>query len=519
MIELIHGDNIQALQALPANSVESAIIDPPYGLSDHSPDDVRACLTAWLSGAEYQHGKPGFLQRAWDSFVPGPELWREVLRVLKPGAHMAVFAGARTADLMGIALRLAGFELRDQIDWVQGQGFPHTLDISQAIDDFLGVARTEPIGRSDGKGYSSLQEQQREHGNRPYAAGLPSEHADRTVYAPATEPARRFDGWRSGLKPAHEPILLARKPLIGTIAKNVLAYTTGGLNIRACQVPTSEDLGRQNANAATWGTYGNGPNSQAGMPLEEQGRFPSNVLLCHAADCTPDQCGESCPVRMLDAQSGYTKSTRGKPRRGKPGNGWRMTHHGSEYTDQGGASRFFPVFWPDLELDAPFYYTAKANRAERDDGLDDLPDGTMQRVNPGGLEHDPRWGPVTAKNTHETVKPVSLLRWISKLLTYPGGTILDCCMGSGSMAVAAVLEGFSFIGIEQDATYVEVARRRAEKAQERLQDLDRRLIVDLAPEHRRALLKPGRNTGLRKKSPGPDQADMFLENLSNAESE
>ena len=203
---LHRGDCIEALRAMPDSSVDSVVTDPPYGLSDHKPSDVVACLTAWLAGEEYRPKKNGFMGRAWDSWVPGPEVWREAFRVLKPGGHIVAFAGSRTHDLMSMALRLAGFECRDTVMWVYSQGFPKSMDVSKALDKAAGAER-EVVG-IDTKARSTSG-----------ASALPTMGGD-TVYqswditAPATAAARQWAGWGTALKPAFEPALLFRKPLV-----------------------------------------------------------------------------------------------------------------------------------------------------------------------------------------------------------------------------------------------------------------------------------------------------------------
>ena len=183
---LLHrASNLSALRELPSESVSSVITDPPYGLGDHAPAEVVQAITAWAQGdRERVPDGRGFMGKDWDRFVPPPAVWDECMRVLKPGGHMAVFAGSRTAGLMDLSIRLAGFEIRDTITWMYGNGFPKSLDISKAINKTAGV---------DG--------------------------------------AKQWDGWGTALKPAGEPIIMARKPFIGTVANNVLTYGTGGINI------------------------------------------------------------------------------------------------------------------------------------------------------------------------------------------------------------------------------------------------------------------------------------------------
>ena len=278
LVNIIHGDCLEELKKLDDNSVDAVITDPPYGLSNTKPAQVADVLRAWVMGdtVSVPAKRGGFMGADWDSFVPPPAVWEECMRVLKPGGHMAVFAGARTQDLMGLSIRLAGFEIRDTLGWVYGSGFPKSHDIGKAINKAAGTQR---------------------------------------------EASERWDGWGTALKPAIEPIILARKPLDGTVANNVLAHGVGGLNIDACRV--------------------DGASAPAG-------RFPANVLLDeHAA-------------KEMDKQSGVLKSGAKLPHHvmKNAGNVYGtygpMTGHNIP-ADSGGASRFFPVF----------KYQAKAPKKER----------------------------------------------------------------------------------------------------------------------------------------------------------
>ena len=413
---LIRGDCRDALAAFDDDSLDAVVTDPPYGLSKEP--KIEDVLTHWLAGDDYEHGGSGFMGKAWDSFVPGPSVWREVRRVLKPGGHALVFAGTRTADLMGIALRMAGFEVRDMLSWMYGQGFPKSQNVSKAADK-QGM---------DGSAW---------------------------------------DGWGTALKPAFEPILLVRKPLRvdgkkATIVSNVLAHGTGALNIDGSRISAGGDkLGGgaesktssdQKGNEGWTRPWMDDPEAQEAhaarvrdnvVKAEALGRFPANVLLGHHDDCeqvgthteivgggakmsktggatvefgggydrgdgfvgseisTPVwDCHEDCPVRLLDSQSGDLGVGRGGLPSGSTG-------------AIGGASRFF--------------YQAKASKAERKEGL---PEGSV--------------------NDHPTVKPVELMRYLVRLITPPGGTVLDPYVGSGTTGVAAVSDGFAFVGIDLD---------------------------------------------------------------------
>lgn len=293
-MKLICGDCLLELARLPANSVDAIITDPPYGLGDVK--DIGALLKSWMAGESGNEavGKGGFMGQEWDRAVPPPRIWKECIRVLKPGGHMLVFAGTRTQDLMGISIRIAGFELRDEIsyygvfNWINGSGFPKGLNISKAIDKINGAKR-EVVGTKVGwPGYSEAPSKGRGIYNASNDGSWQDSVRACQITAPATEEAKRWEGWQSGLKPAHEPILMFRKPLDGTIIQNVLKYGTGGINIDGCRISTSRDT-RRNAKGGENGLQGSSTfrirERRAAEQVVPKGRYPSNVILSHHPEC------------------------------------------------------------------------------------------------------------------------------------------------------------------------------------------------------------------------------------------
>ena len=438
-MKIIHGDCLEELKRLDDNSVDAVITDPPYGLSNTKPQQVADVLAAWVTGdtVSVPAKRGGFMGKDWDSFVPPPAVWEECMRVLKPGGHMAVFAGARTQDLMGLSIRLAGFEIRDTLGWVYGSGFPKSMDISKAIDKAAGAER-EVVGSST----NGIAGGTGEHAGEPGSYGFRKEF---NITAPATSEAKQWDGWGTALKPAIEPIILARKPLDGTVANNVLAHGVGGLNIDACRVETSDSLYRETSIAKVVGAseihegwdrpYRHSQelvdkaNEETRIKSEKAdrlGRFPANVLLDeHAA-------------AEMDRQSGVTVSRANTSSDGRGAEGSHIFASASfgrrdpsnSYNDSGGASRFFPVF----------KYQAKAPKKERPVIVRE--DGT--------------------KVQHPTVKPLALMEWLVTLITPEGGTILDPFAGTGTTLQAATNKGFNPIGIEADTDYIQLIHKRLE---------------------------------------------------------
>lgn len=410
VIDLRHGDSLEVLPTLPDASVDAVVCDPPYGLA--------------------------FMGKRWDYDVPSTALWREVLRVLKPGGHLLAFGGTRTYHRMVCAIEDAGFEIRDQIAWVYGSGFPKSLDVSKAIDKDEGIWR--------GRAGQAIAKDARRSMGQNYCRTPKGD--------PATDAARQWQGWGTALKPAIEPIVLARKPFPGTVAANVLERGTGALNIDGCRVAGEKPATTRGAGGLN-GRYG--PiNAQGRIEDDGLGRWPANLIHDGSAEVValfPDEAGAAAPVHRRNGDKFRTTYGAFKGDIDEAGS----TFHG----DTGSAARFF--------------YCAKASKEDRDDGLDGFvaqhrPNGNKwtdqdYRVARGERPPSAESGP--RRNHHPTVKPTDLMRYLCRLVTPPGGLVLDPFMGSGSTGRGAVLEGFRFIGIEREAEYLEIARARIQAAQ------------------------------------------------------
>jgi site-specific DNA-methyltransferase (adenine-specific) len=444
---LIHNDCIEAMKVMPENSVDAIVTDPPYGLS--------------------------FMGKKWDYNVPSAEVWREALRVLKPGGHALIACGTRTQHRMTVNIEDAGFEIRDVVVWMHGQGFPKSLDISKAIDKANGDAR-QVVGHRD---YTSPDIRGNAYNDTKVAG---RERLSVPITSAASAASAAWEGWGTALKPACEFWTLARKPLSeGTVAKNVLKWGTGGINVDGCRVNPGEAVPGGGKSKR-----GNGYNySEGEAPANAQphmhGRFPANLVLSHAPECeespyvypdgsTESQCSLWCPVRQLDEQSGTLKA--GVAVRSRSGG----KNFGSDavkppledmgYPGGGGASRF--------------YYCAKVSPSERNAGLEDAPDRVLA-ISGGaaaaaaaarGESYDNGDSSFNktkvVKNNHPTLKPLKLMRYLCRLVTPPGGLVLDPFTGSGSTGVAAIQEGFRFVGIEKDEDYAFIAKLRLKHADE-----------------------------------------------------
>jgi site-specific DNA-methyltransferase (adenine-specific) len=492
-------DVLEGLAQIEDNSIDAIVTDPPYLI--------------------------GFMSRIWDKggISYNVNVWKEALRVLKPGGWLLAFGGTRTYHRLACAIEDAGFEVRDCLMWLYGQGFPKSLDVSKAIDKAAGAER-EVVGRyihprSIEQGRAIDKSWGKESLDNTLEGYVTQGDDKRTLAerlqltAPATDAARQWKGFGTALKPAWEPIVLARKPLSEpTIAANVLRWGTGALNIDACRIRTKENLdGGAYAKTGTprddgWGMQ----RAQAGEYEQPAGRWPANLML--ECTCERTQEGEiqgtkphpvvshqekypgygsitrkqgevvnygdadgkepvhihtnpECPAAMLDAQSGERTSGYMKPGQQRKASLGAGGYHGNmpdeatgqgTYGDSGGASRYF--------------YCAKASRAEREAGLEDLPsvnsaENLGREEGSAGL-NSPRAGAGRTRkeirNPHPTVKPIALMRYLVRLVTPPEGLVLDLFCGSGSTLAAAVLEGFEYIGIDLDEGYCNIAAHRVQ---------------------------------------------------------
>jgi DNA modification methylase len=570
------GDCLEVMSGMPDNSVDSIVTDPPYGLS--------------------------FMGKRWDYDVPGVEVWAECLRVLKPGGHLLAFAGTRTQHRMCCRIEDAGFEIRDMIAWVYGQGFPKSLDVSKAIDAAAGAER-EVIGVHKRHGGGTA-----ESGSMAGPLGTAS---DLPLTAPATDSARQWDGWGTALKPALEPITLARKPLAGTVAANVLAHGCGALNVDGCRIGVDQIT-----------THGGGRASTENWRMTEKidaphaGRWPANLIhdgseevlagfpmtggetkprtlrrlkdttgwsggsqqtddagavICDAGgsaarffkECKQDCYCALCALPLNEkhstmsawksafassaAKSGWTSlqiteciarlnallshAERIAPAVKSAGSlcdscaisiaaalvatktgGFSREELRAILASIGSSSSFIPLrnlasfaeIWANIdtipttgslsllfgsvhhaiasctssarleagagdsgrELVTRFRYNAKADRDDRNDGCEAMPKRPLLwssgEQNPGSFQAEGT--DRTARNFHPTVKPTDLMRYLCRLVTPKGGTVLDVFCGSGSTGKAAVMEGFHFIGIDREADYIAIARARIERA-------------------------------------------------------
>lgn len=493
---LYHDDCLEQLKRFPSNHVDAIVTDPPYGLS--------------------------FMGKKWDYDVPSVEIWTECFRVLKPGGHLLAFAGTRTQHRMACRIEDAGFEIRDMIAWVYGSGFPKSLDVATAIDKLdanvvrrsrrlrftewmrstgLTNGRINELTSSDMGTHYLTQAQQpsvatREHFEilRPFisisvpnwvealvdertvesenfkqrdvigehtksapgqlmkaALGLgAAPNAPGSITTAHTEDAKQWEGWGTALKPALEPITVARKPFTGTVASNVLAHGTGALNIDGCRIDAETATG--------WGgggskLYDGGLSRNGGDARPTTGRWPANLIHDGSDEVLanfPDVgASKKTSGPLLDYSPNNKNSVYGN------GNGMGGGAHAGFDEVAGNAARFF--------------YCAKASHEDRNEGCKDLPQKAGGMVSNTSGQHitrrDETYQPRPRGNTHPTVKPTDLMRYLCRLVTPPGGVVLDPFVGSGSTGRGAVLEGFDFIGIERDKESIDISQKRIAAAQ------------------------------------------------------
>ena len=504
------GDCREVLRGLPDNSVDSVVTDPPYEL--------------------------GFMGKSWDSsgIAYDVTVWEECLRVLKPGGHVLAFGGSRTWHRLAVAVEDAGFELRDSIAWLYGSGFPKSLDVSKAIDKsdakverrardlrFTAWMRSTGITAKKineltdsnmGSHYLTDKEQPTVPTEdmftllRPYLPEVPegierlvfertvesknfaerevigqqknamqgwsmdggTKFVDRDITLPSTPEAQKWEGWGTALKPAFEPVVVGRKPLVGTVAENVLEWGVGGLNIDGSRIGSENRVntatGKRSQTVTAGGSFGGeggGYNFAPGNTESVvQGRWPANVIL------------DEVTAGLLDEQSGVSKSTPSEKKSvthaediyGKGLGNWS----GSSHNDSGGASRFF--------------YVAKASKRDRNEGLEELQEKSAPKENHAGRDLDNKANHLgglqggKSRNFHPTVKPTQLMRYLVKLVTPPGGTVLDPFTGSGSTGKAALLDGYDFVGAELTEEYLPIIEGRLRWAIEQEGETDERLF-------------------------------------------
>jgi len=434
-MKLLLGDCLDKLKELEDNSVDSIVTDPPYGLS--------------------------FMGKQWDYDVPSQEIWEECMRVLKPGGHLLSFAGSRTYHRMAVRIEDAGFEIRDQIMWIYGSGFPKSMNIGVKVDEKLGNKR-ELVERPKSE-------------QRPNADNNRDKNKDIGGFAMSDNKYKsvgnsEWEGWGTALKPSHEPIVMARKPLSEkTVVDNVLEWGTGGINIDESRIVTDDNLGGGATKGSVLSIDGfDRPWMHDGEKMKEfsdkmkekvehaqtLGRFPANIIFDEEAG------------KILDEQSGISKSTGGRSgnKEGVGQNGIYGQYKG-EVRDEnpglgdiGGASRFF--------------YCPKTSKTDRNEGLDDFEEKSRSDANKmmgksGNFKTGSGNDRTTEfKNNHPTVKPTDLMLYLIRMVTPKGGTTLDPFMGSGSSGKAAVRGGFDFVGVEREKEYFEIAEARIQYEQD-----------------------------------------------------
>ena len=471
---LLNGDCIEEMQKLidDGKQVDSIVTDPPYHLTsitERFGKEGSAPAQHGTDGA-FARASKGFMGKEWDGgdIAFRKETWELAYKLLKPGGHLLAFSGSRTYHRMAVAIEDAGFDIRDQIMWLYGSGFPKSLNIGKGVDKKLGNERikTGQTKTHSNKGMPQAEER------TAIGAGAFGQEVEDEITVGTTE----WEGWGTALKPAHEPIVMARKALSeNSIVANVLKHGTGGINIDGCRIegevnrpPTNpsfrdvakEALARGGLDKLSFGQDRDRPierkkvvrksrsedgvwtDDNSGMKAEgsefadadPKGRFPANVM---------HDGSEVVKDIFPHTKSGKDKNPTEGNVSGFFGNNMGYYSKDANYGDEGSAARYF--------------YCPKVSRTERDKGLSGKKDGKPVRWNKAG-----EWTNDTtpAKNSHPTVKPVELMKYLCRMVTPKGGTVLDIFMGSGSTGMAAKDEGFDFIGIEKDKEYFQIAEQR-----------------------------------------------------------
>ena len=424
---LLTGDCIEMMRGMPDASVDSIVTDPPYHLTQVSRGGHARANSPEMPHGRHRIGDKGFMGKVWDGgdIAHRVEMWVECLRVLKPGGHLLAFSGSRTYHRMTCAIEDAGFEIRDQIMWIYGSGFPKSKNL-------------------DGE----------------------------------------WKGWGSALKPSHEPICMARKPFIGTIAANVDAHGTGAINIDACRIGLSDGDDPRLGGKGSWSTekmakndYGDFSGARIGSSV--LGRWPANVIHDGSPEVLeqfPDAPGQMADV-SFQAGARKTQNVYGAMNRAHESSADRVyaDEDGTNFAMKPGARRL------DTGSAARFFYCAKASRTDRNEGL---PDPGPQFQHGSTLRDAENLGTERAGNHHPTVKPTDLMAYLCRLVTPSGGVVLDCFMGSGSTGKAAMREGFRFIGIDMTPEYVAIAEARIKFEYERVEQerIDAARQIDMFTE-------------------------------------
>lgn len=437
MCEIKEGNSREILKEIPANSYDAAVTDPPYGLGKQP--DARTVFQKWLQNQSYEGSKRGFMGAEWDAFVPDPEIWEELFRILKPGAYATVFSGTRTLGYMIASLMLGGFEIRDIIMYCYNNGFPKSMNVSQKIDHKLGAqrkkmrvaAKTVRNPKVTKAGKDGRKGATRPWMEKAFEVGYHEKDDDE----PVTDEARTWQGYGTNLKPAFEPIILCRKPPEGSIAENILKWGCGSLNIDGCRIFREAGdrfkYGRDQVLPHANNTHSMGKFKCVAPYDPSKGRWPANLMH----DDSPDVASHfpvTGPSRVAPrGGSSPNPMSWGKER--KDG----FTPKGHE--DEGGSA-------------SRFYFSAKVAPGERNFGM------------------------LGEENDHPTLKPVALMSYLLRLITPPGGKVIDPFVGSGTTVLAAIYEKAECMGIELDPHYAKISRTRTQYALSNYEELARLVL-------------------------------------------